>query len=108
MAKKAASKKEIVKASHVSKGNVLDDLGLGLELSAAVKMKSDLHIKLLSIVEKNKITPRELETILDRPQPRISELLNGKISKLSIEKLLEYLERLGGEVSVKIKVKKVA
>jgi len=28
-----------------------------------------------------------LEKILDQPQPRISELLNGKISKMSAEKL---------------------
>ncbi len=97
-----------IKASHVSKGNVLDDLGFSPELNAAVKMKSDLFNKIISIVEKRKYTPRQLEKLFDKPQPRISELLNGKISKLSIEKLLEYLEILGGEVSINVKVKKVA
>ena len=100
--------KNIEKAGHVSKGNVLDDLGFSPEHSAAVKMKSELFNKIISIVEKSKLTKRSLEKILDQPQPRISELMSGKISKVSIEKLLDYLERLGGEVSIKIKVKKVA
>ena len=102
------TKKEIKKATHVSKGNVLDDLGFSPEMSAVVKMKSDLFDKITDIIEKRKITPRTLEKILDKPQPRVSELLSGKISKLSIEKLLEYLERLGGEVSIKVKIKKAA
>ncbi|MBT3236351.1 MAG: XRE family transcriptional regulator [Bdellovibrionales bacterium] len=108
MAKKKIEKNEINRESHISKGNVLDDLGFSPEMSAVVKMKSELFDKLITIIEKKKITPRTLEKILDKPQPRISELLNGKISKLSIEKLLEYLERLGGQVSISIKVKKVA
>ena len=45
-----------MKASHVSKGNVLDDLGFSPELNAAVKMKSDLFNKIISIVEKRKYT----------------------------------------------------
>ena len=101
-------KNKIEKAGHVSKGNVLDDLGFSPELSAAVKMKSELFNKIISIVEKSKITKRSLEKLLDQPQPRISELMNGKISKVSIEKLLEYLERLGGEVTIRVKVKKAA
>ncbi len=33
-------------------------------------------------------------------QPRISELLNGKISKMSAEKLVGYLSRLGVEIRI--------
>ena len=36
----------------------------------------------------------------DRPQPRISELLNGKLSKMSAEKLAGYLSRLGVEIKI--------
>ena len=35
-----------------------------------------------------------------RNPPRISELLNGKISKVSAEKLAGYLSRLGVEIIV--------
>ncbi|MFW5888058.1 MAG: helix-turn-helix domain-containing protein [Bacteriovoracia bacterium] len=102
------AKKVIKKEAHISKGNVLDDLGFSPEMNTIVKMKSELFDKIITVVEKRKITPRALEKILDKPQPRVSELLNGKISKLSIEKLLEYLEKLGGEVSIKVKMKKAA
>jgi len=41
-----------------------------------------------------------LESILDQPQLRISDLLNGKISKMSSAKLAGYLFRLGIEVNI--------
>ena len=42
---------------------------------------------------KQKLKSRQLGKILDQPQPRISELLNGKISKMSAEKLAGDLSR---------------
>jgi predicted XRE-type DNA-binding protein len=103
-----AKRDKTSKESHVSKGNVFDELGFSKKVGAVVKMKSDLLNKVISIVEKRKYTPRQLEKLLDQPQPRISELLNGKISKLSIDRLLEYLECLGGEVSIRVKLKKAS
>ena len=39
--------------------------------------------------------------ILGEPQPRVSELLNGKIANKSIDKLLYYAGRLGIETRAK-------
>ncbi len=94
------------KPSYVSKGNVLDDLGFSAEEAAAIKLKASLHAEIVRVVEKRKLKARELEKILDQPQPRISELLNGKISKVSAEKLAGYLSRLG--VEIKISARKAA
>ena len=94
------------KPSHVSKGNVIDDLGFLPEEAAAVKLKASLHAEILREVAKRKLKSRDLEKILDQPQPRISELLNGKISKMSAEKLAGYLSRLG--VEIKVSVRKAA
>lgn len=88
------------KPNHISKGNVLDDLGFSPEEAAAIKLKASLHAEILLIVEKRKLKPRQLEKLLDQPQPRISELLNGKISKMSAEKLAGYLSRLGVEIKI--------
>jgi predicted XRE-type DNA-binding protein len=88
------------KPSHVSTGNVIDDLGFSPEEAAAVKLKASLHAEILRVVEKQKLKPRDLEKILDQPQPRVSELLNGKISKMSAEKLVGYLSRLGVEIRI--------
>jgi predicted XRE-type DNA-binding protein len=35
------------------------------------------------------------------PQPRVSELLNGKIANKSVDKLLQYAGRLGIEAKAK-------
>ncbi len=88
------------KSSHISKGNVIDDLGFSPEEAAAIKLKASLHAEILRVVERRKLRARELERILDQPQPRISELLNGKISKMSAEKLAGYLSRLGVEIKI--------
>ena len=81
-------------------GNVIDDLGFSPEAAAAVKLKASLHAEILRVVEKRKLKARQLEVILDQPQPRISELLGGKISKMSAEKLAGYLSRLGIEIKI--------
>ena len=88
------------KPSHVSRGNVIDDLGFSPEEAAAIKLKASLHAEILRVVEKRKLKARQLEKILDQPQPRISELLGGKISKMSAEKLAGYLSRLGIEIKI--------
>ena len=88
------------KSSHVSKGNVIDDLGFSPEEAAAIKLKASLHAEIMRVVEKRKLKSRDLEKVLDQPQPRISELLNGKISKMSAEKLAGYLSRLGVEIKI--------
>src|SRR5512136_681061 len=101
---KASAKEN--KPTHISRGNVIDDLGFSPEEAAAIKLKASLHAEILRVVEKRKLKARELEKILDQPQPRISELLNGKISKVSAEKLAGYLSRLG--IEIKISARKAA
>ena len=48
-----------------------------------------------------KYTQRELQILLGEPQPRVSELLNGKIANKSVDKLLTYAGRLGIETKAK-------
>ncbi len=58
-----------IKPSHISKENVIDDLGFSPEEAAAIKLKASLHAELLRVVKKRKLRARELERILD-PQSR--------------------------------------
>jgi predicted XRE-type DNA-binding protein len=88
--------------------SVFSDLGFNEQEALALTVKADLYGKILDVVEKKKIKPRELEKMLDVPQPRVSELLNGKMSSLSIEKLLSYLEKMGVEASVSFKNKRAS
>lgn len=88
--------------------SVFHNMGFSEQESLTLTVKADLYSKILDVVEKQKIKPRELEKMLDVPQPRVSELLNGKMSSLSIEKLLSYLEKMGVEASVSFKNKRAS
>ncbi|MGC1434321.1 MAG: XRE family transcriptional regulator [Terriglobales bacterium] len=46
---------------------------------------------------------RDSERILQIQQPRVSELMRGKLSTLSVARLLLYADRLGAEAQVKLK-----
>jgi predicted XRE-type DNA-binding protein len=83
------------KPTHITRGNVLDDLGFSSEHATALKFKAELYQAILKYSEK--YSQKELQAILGEPQPRVSELLNGKIANKSVDKLLYYAGRLGIE-----------
>lgn len=87
------------KPTHVTHGNVLDDLGLSPEEATALKFKAELYQAVLKVAKK--YSQKELQRILAEPQPRVSELLNGKIANKSVDKLLYYAGRLGLEAKAK-------
>ena len=53
----------------------------------------------MKIIENKGYDQRALQKILDVPQSRVSELMTGKISKMSAEKLVSYLDKLGGMIT---------
>ena len=87
------------KPTHVTYGNVLDDLGFSPEHRTALKFKAEIYRAILKVAKK--YSQKELQKILGEPQPRVSELLNGKIANKSVDKLLHYAGRLGIETKAK-------
>jgi predicted XRE-type DNA-binding protein len=87
------------KPTHVTHGTVLDDLGFSPEQATALKFKAKLYQAILKIAKN--YSQKELQRILGEPQPRVSELLNGKIANKSVDKLLYYAGRLGIEARAK-------
>jgi predicted XRE-type DNA-binding protein len=87
------------KPTHVTRGDVLDDLGFSPEQATALKFKADLYQAILK--HARKYSPKQLQLILAEPQPRVSELLSGKISNKSVDKLLYYAGRLGIEAKAR-------
>lgn len=77
-----------------TKGDVFDAI-FSPEEAVVVKFKADLYEAILKVAKH--YNAKELEIILHEPQPRVSELLNGKLGSKSIEKLLHYAQRLGLE-----------
>ncbi len=89
----------ISKPAHVTRGNVFEDIGFSLEEAAILKFKSDLYAAIMK--HARRYSQKQLQVILAEPQPRVSELLNGKISGKSVDKLLSYAGRLGIEAKAR-------
>ncbi len=71
-----------------------------------LKLKAALHQDILKLIKKKKITPRQLEKLFDIPQPRVSELLRGKLSLLSVSRLLYFAHLLGAHADIKLRAKR--
>jgi predicted XRE-type DNA-binding protein len=87
------------KATHVTLGNVLDNLAFSPEVALTLKFKAELYQAILKYAQK--YSQKELQVILGESQPRVSELLNGKIANKSVDKLLHYAGRLGIEAKAR-------
>jgi len=87
------------KPTHLTRGNVIDELGFAPEQATILKFKADLYLAILK--HARKYSAKQLQVILAEPQPRVSELLNGKIANKSVDKLLYYAGRLGIEAKAR-------
>ena len=94
--------KKISAVTHITRGDVLDDLGFSRSEATALKFKADLLDALRSEIERRNYTQRQLVSILDEHQPAVSNLIRGRINQVSIEKLLRYSDRLGMRVRLKV------
>ena len=88
---------------HVSTGNVFEDLKFSPGEAEVMALKVQLHCEIIKEVKRRQLNPRQLEKVLDVPQPRVSELLTGKISNMTADKLTKYLAKLGRRVQIKTK-----
>jgi len=77
------------------KRNVFEQIGFSRDEAAALKMKSELHSRIIKTIKKRRCTQADLQKRLNEPQPRVSDLMTGKISKFSLETLITYAEALG-------------
>ena len=83
-------------------GSVLDELGLDRQAALELKLKAALHQNILQLVKRRGYRARDLERILQIQQPRVSELMRGKLSTLSVARLL-YADLLGAQAEVRLK-----
>ncbi|MGZ4859831.1 MAG: XRE family transcriptional regulator [Candidatus Angelobacter sp.] len=96
-------KKNARLVAHRTKGSVLDELNMSEQDRLELRLKADLHQDILKLIKRKKFTARQLEKLFDIPQPRVSELLRGKLSLLSVSRLLYYANLLGARADVKLK-----
>lgn len=83
-----------------SSENVFRDLGFGEDEAENLKIRADLMIELSKLIEAQGLTQTAAAELLGVTQPRVSDLMRGKIDRFSVDSLIEMLGHAGASVSV--------
>jgi predicted XRE-type DNA-binding protein len=83
-----------------SSGNVFTDLGFGDDEAEHLRIRSTLMVEVRKLIEERKLTQAEAAKLFGVTQPRISNLVRGRIDLFSINTLVGMLARAGLHVDV--------
>jgi predicted XRE-type DNA-binding protein len=86
-----------------SSGNVFGDLSFRPDEAEHLLVRSDLLIKVEKLIASRRLKQAEVAKILRMTQPRVSDLLRGRIDLFSTDALIDMLARLGVRVRLVIK-----
>lgn len=75
--------------------NIFESITEDSALAADLQFRSDVLMTLIDIFEDKGWKPTQIADVLGIAQPRVSELLRGKISLFSSDRLIGYLAKLG-------------
>jgi predicted XRE-type DNA-binding protein len=81
-----------------STGNVFRDLGFSAEESEHLLVRADLLLQLQKTLATRDLTQVQAAKLLQVTQPRVSDLLRGRIDLFSTDSLIDMLARLGVRV----------
>ena len=94
--------KEEIEVYHGS-GNVFADLGL--PDAEEMLAKAELARQIVNIVTKRHLTQTQAAEILGIDQPKVSALMRGKINGFSMDRLFHFLNSLGRDIQITVKLK---
>lgn len=71
--------------------------------AAALTFRADLMLTIRALLEEQGLTQKGIAEVLGIPQPRVSELMRGRLEKLSADVLIGYLAALGYRIQPSFK-----
>ncbi len=86
-----------------SSSNVFADLGFSPPEAENLKVRADLMIAIRHLIADRQLTQVKAAKLLGVTQPRVSDLVRGKINLFSIDVLVAMLGRAGVQVSVRVR-----
>ena len=84
-------------------GNVFLDIGFPPEEAQNLHLRSELMTRVEQFVKRSGVTQIEAARALGITQPRLNDLLRGKIDKFSLDALVNMLGRAGMRVELRVK-----
>lgn len=85
---------------HAGSGNVFADLGLPEPQERAYK--ADLIMILENMIERRGLTQVAAARLCGTDQGTLSNVLRGRIGRVSTDRLIRWLGRLGGRVEITV------
>lgn len=83
-----------------STGNVFRDLGFSPDEAEHLRVRSDLLVQLQKAIKSQGLKQVEAAKLLEVTQPRVSDLMRGRLDLFSVDTLIDMLARLGIRVRV--------
>jgi predicted XRE-type DNA-binding protein/uncharacterized protein (DUF4415 family) len=90
--------------THTVKGSVFDDLSVTDKEAENIKIKAQLMQQLTQIIKDTFSTQADVAISLGIEQSRLSDLMDGKIQKFTIDNLINMMNKLGYSVELKTKL----
>jgi predicted XRE-type DNA-binding protein len=82
-----------------SSGNVFKDLGLPAEEAEHLKIRSHMMAHLRELIASRGLTQADAAALFGVTQPRVSDLVRGKIDLFSIDTLVDMLSHAGIKIN---------
>jgi predicted XRE-type DNA-binding protein len=92
----------MTKAKTDTFASVWDAIADTAQERANLRVRSDLMSKLAALIEENRWTQTEAASRCGLTQPRINDLLRGRLSRFSLDALVNIAEALGQRVHVEL------
>lgn len=87
----------------VSTENIFRDLGFDDAEAENLKLRSTLMQRVEKFVKQSNMTQSEAASVLGLTQPRLNQLLKGKIQLFSLDALVNMLANAGMRVTLTVK-----
>ena len=89
-----------------SSGNVFRDIGFPKHEAAHLLIRSDLMIALRAFIEDRGLLQSRAARLLGVSQPRVSDLVRGRIELFSIDALVQMLGRVGVGLTIRLEMRR--
>lgn len=86
-------------------GNIFEDAGFPPHEARRLLLRSQLAIVVTDVIKQRSLTQARAARLFGVTQPRISDLIRGKIELFSLDALVEMVDRAGIDVGLTLKPK---
>jgi predicted XRE-type DNA-binding protein len=89
-----------------STGNVFRDLGFSPDEAEHLRVRANLLLRLQKAIQSQGLKQGEAAKLLGVTQPRVSDLMRGRLDLFSVDTLIDMLARLGVRIRITFSVSK--